>query len=235
MLRRSIFIIIVLLGCFGGSSESKANFYVWQDENGDYSLSFPDTWDLQTSVNPDSSIRISAPIAEDLASCSVENFLDGRLKIYPKKLMATAVEQYMGRDFWEDKIARYNDAKISEYYAPSIMGGRGDATAIRFSYSLTDKAAKAVGDKRMYGAMIGSIYGGKQFIVECRALKQKFDTYSVLFARIMESVQLEQRYHPFAIGYYRNFLADPHLSVPSSKPGTLEHKGKFTLRSLLPF
>gem|GEM_PF-587434 len=235
MKKSIMFVLAFALSLTVFSQQAKANFYVWQDENGDYSFAFPDTWQLQNAGSPDASIRIVAPIQEDLASCSVEDFADGRLKVYPKSLTATAVEQYMNKAFWEDKIAKYIDAKITEYYAPSIMGGRGDATAIRFSYSLSPKQSKDIGDERMYGAMIGSIYGGKQFIVECKALKQKFDTYSPLFVRIMESVQLEERYHPFAIGYYRDFLNDRHISNMSSKPGTLEHKGQFTLRALWPF
>jgi len=196
ILKISILLAVLLLI----SNKSQASYFLWNDANNEFSFSFPDNWQRQNPTRAYSRIRVSSPLTEDKAECHVEAKEDNRFNIYTKTLMTTVVEENMGRDYWETKLAgMYKKHNITEYYAPSIMGGRGDATAIRYSFNSDD-------DKKMYGAMIGSIYGGKQYVVECRSVRNKFDAYSELFSRIMESVQLEQKYHPFAVGYYRDFI-----------------------------
>jgi len=214
------------------ANKASANYFIWNDADNDFTLSYPDTWQMQNPKTDDSRIRITSPIMEDRASCQVETYKDGRLNVYPKPLMVKAVEELLNKQFWDDKVAgMYKDSKVTEFFSPSIMGGRGDATAVRYAYS------DDYDDARMYGAMIGSVYGGKRFIVECTALKTKFDDYSDLFSRIMESVQLEQRYSPFAIGYYRDFLSDEHFQPLDAKPGTKvqPNKGSFPLRTVWPY
>ena len=211
------------------SSSASASYFLWNSANNDFSLSYPDNWQMQNPRRAYSQIRIVSPLTKDRAECHVEAKEDNRLNIYPKTMMTKAVEENMGKDYWEEKLSgMYKLHNLTEFYSPSIMGGRGDATAVRYSFKSDD-------DKYMYGAMIGSIYGGREYIVECKSLRNEFDKYAELFSRIMESVQLEQKYHPFAIGYYRDFLHDRKFKDLDDKPGTKHHKGKFSLRSLWPY
>jgi len=211
------------------SGVASANYFLWNDAKNDFSLSFPDNWQMQNPTGGNSRIRVMAPITEDRAQCQVDVAEDNRFNVYPKTMMTKVVEENMDKTFWEEKLAgMYKKHTLTEFYSPSIMGGNGDATAIRYYFVSDD-------NEKMYGAMIGSIYGGKQYMVECKAIRDKFDKYAQLFSRVMESVQLEQKYHPFAIGYYRDFLHDRRFEELSDKPGTRYHKGKFSLRALWPF
>lgn len=72
----------------------------------------------------------------------------------------------------------------------------------------------------MYGTMIGSIHADKKYTVRCSSKFEAFERYAKLFAHIMGSVQLEQKYYPFAAGYYRNFLVDENVDILNDKPGT---------------
>ena len=57
----------------------------------------------------------------------------------------------------------------------------------------------------------------------CSAKEELYSKrYADLFMSIIDSTELESRYHPFATGYYRNFLMDEHIHMPRSKPGTAD-------------
>lgn len=222
-MRKILFGLLIMLGC---ASVAEASTFVWKDEANDFTFSFPDSWTIQTDDAPSTRIRIAGPINEDLATCRVKAEKDGRLKIYPKRLMTTAVDETLTREFWEREVEAYENAVVTEYRAPSSMGGKGDATAIKTSF------VQNIGPGRMnmYGSMIGSIYGDTRYIVSCASRAGAYQKYAPVFASIMGSVNLESKYNPFATGYYRNFLADPVLMLPRSKPGTIHEKETFVLR-----
>lgn len=189
-----------------------ADTFVWQDSKGDFSMSFPDTWRIQTEDTPTTALRIAGPLAEDVPTCRMQVDTDGRTKIYPKYLLDEAVVETLDQAFWEHHIGQYKQSKIAAYYAPASMSGKGDATAVKFVF--TDNGVP------MYGVMIGSIYGDKKYIASCSAKLDMYDRWAPVFASILDSVELKSKYHPFATGYYRNFLADPVLALPRVKPGS---------------
>lgn len=221
-------ILAVLLMTMGFAGAAQASTYVWQDNVNGFTFSFPDSWTVQTQDVPSTQIRIAGPIGEDLATCRVKAEKDGRLKIYPKELMTEAVNETLGRDFWEQEIAEHENAVIADYRAPASLGGKGDATAIKASFA--QKTGEEGGKLTpMYSAMIGSIYGDTRYVIGCSSRADVYDRYAPVFASIMGSVELDSRYHPFAIGYYRDFLADPQLVLPRTKPGTIHEKNQFVL------
>lgn len=194
------------------SAPVKADTFVWQDSKNDFTMSFPDVWRIQTEDTPTTRLRIAGPLGEDAATCRMQVQDDGRAKIYPKRLTDEAVVDLLDEDFWHGHIAQYQKAQIAAYYAPASMSGKGDATAVKFTYLENNVP--------MYGVMIGSIYGGKQFVASCSSKSDVYDRWADVFASILDSVELESKYHPFAQGYYRDFLADPKLVLPRVKPGT---------------
>lgn len=196
---------------------AQAGTFVWKDKTDGFTFSFPDSWTVQTPDVPSTVVRIAGPIGEDRATCRVRATPDGRLKIYPKRLMTKAVEETLNLDFWGNETAQYEGAGITGYYAPASMGGQGDATAVRVSF-IDDGAG---GRANMHGAMIGSIYGDTRYVVSCSSKLEEYQKYAPVFTSIMGSVALDARYHPFETGYYRNFLADPQLMLPRTKPGTV--------------
>ncbi len=202
----------ILFSCLVFSMSAVASVYVWQDEKYDFTFAFPDSWVMQTGAGSTTRVEVSGPVDEDLASCNIAADEDGRLKIYPKHLMTTAVEELLDLKFWQGEVARYNDAAIDEFFSPSSIGGRGDATAVNFSFETKQK-------DKMYGTMVASIHADKKYIVRCSSRLERFERYAKLFANIMHSVQLEQKYYPFEAGYYRNFLVDDTIKVLNDKPG----------------
>lgn len=212
------FIAVAVLGMLV-SSPAVADTFVWQDAKHDYTMSFPDVWRIQTEDTPATRLRIAGPIAEDRAACRMQVEEDGRALIYPKRLTDEAVVALLDQNFWEGYIAQYENARITDYFAPASMGGKGDATAVKFSY--TDNKTP------MYGVMIGSVYGGKLYVASCGSTFEAYNKMAPVFAGILGSVDLKSKYHPFAIGYYRDFLADPKLVLPRVKPGTINPKNTF--------
>lgn len=199
---------------------AKADTFVWKDAEHGYTVSFPDMWRVQTEDGPTTRLRIAGPIAEDMATCRVQVDEDGRLKIYPKRLMDEAVMNTLDRSYWDQETAQYQEAEITGYYTPASISGKGDATAVTVSFVGDD----GEGPVSMQGAMIGGIYGGKRYVVSCSAKAEVYAKWSDVFASIMDSVELHDRYHPFATGYYRAFLNDPKLALPRIKPGTIHTK-----------
>ena len=211
----------------GFSGAGLASTYVWKDNVNGYTFSFPDSWTMQTEDTPTMRIRIAGPISEDFATCYIKAEKDGRLKIYPKYLMTEAVNVTLDRAFWEQELAGHEKFVITDYFVPASLGSNGDATAIRTSFVQENGKNKM----DMYGEMIGSIYGDTRYIVSCTSKAAEFKKYAPVFASIMGSVEFGSKYHPFAVGYYRDFLADPKLKLPRSKPGTIAPKSEFSLSS----
>lgn len=213
---------LALAGAFAGTAA--ADTFVWKDPVHKYSISFPDVWREQTVDSPNTRLRIVGPIAEDMASCKVEVEPDGRAQIYTKNLVDEAVLEKLGRDFWDRRIGNVEKAAISDYYAPASFGDRGDATAIRLGFVQNDGHGMMV---PMYGFMIASLYGDKLYVVSCSAKHEMYGRYSTLFGSIVDSIALDPRDHIYPTGYYRNFLADPKLVLPRSKPGTTKEGRPF--------
>jgi hypothetical protein len=220
-MRKVLFSVVVMMSLTGAA---EASTFVWKDNVNGFTFSFPDSWQVQTDDVPSTRLRIAGPIGEDFATCRVKAEKDGRLQIYPKHLMTEAVSETLDRDFWEHEVAGYERASVTDYRAPAGLGGKGDATAIKTAYVQSNGEGKM----NMYGEMIGSIYADTRYIVSCASKADVFEKYAPVFASIMGSVDLDTKYHPFATGYYRDFLADPKLTLPRTKPGTIYTKNSFS-------
>jgi hypothetical protein len=213
---RKIFAIAVLGAMLAGMHVAQADTFVWKDVKAGYTMSFPDVWRIQTDDTGYTSLRIAGPLAEDRTTCRLQVRHDGRLQIYPKRLMGEAVMEKLDHDYWDNMVAEFHDAKINSFYGPSSLGSKGDATAVQFSYNDGKGDAKA----HMQAMAISSIYGKSRYDFMCSTTSGTWERYSDLFLSIADSVEFDSRYHPFMTGYYRNFLIDPKLVLPRSKPGT---------------
>jgi len=210
----------------GFSPAAKADTFVWKDVPHGYTISFPDSWSMQTEDHPYTRIRIAGPLAEELPTCSLQVRDDGRLKIYPKKLTDEAVANTLAQDYWEKETGQLLDAEITAFFSPASLGDKGDATAIQVAFNNKDEQGNLI---KMHGVMISSIYGGKRYVGTCSSRSESYNRWAGLFMSILDSVQFDDRYHPFATGYYRNFLMDEKLHLPRVKPGTVSTKNKVFL------
>jgi len=207
----------------GFSPVAKADTFVWKDAPHGYTISFPDSWTMQTGDSPSTRIRIAGPLAEEIPTCRLQVQPDGRLKIYPKRLTDEAVVNTLAQDYWEKETGQYLDAEITAFYSPAGLGDKGDATAIQVAFKQMDQKGNPI---NMHGVMISSVYGGKRYVGSCSSRAENYNRWAGLFMSILGSVQFDDRYHPFPTGYYRNFLMDEKLHLPRIKPGTVSTKNK---------
>lgn len=207
----------------GFSPAAQADTFVWKDAPHGYTISFPDTWAMQTDDGPYTRIRIAGPLAEEIPTCSLQVRDDGRLKIYPKRLTDEAVANTLVQEYWEKETGQLRDAEITAFYSPASLGDKGDATAIQVAFKQLDQQGNPI---NMHGVMISSIYGGKRYVGSCSSRAENYNRWSGLFMSILDSVQFDDRYHIFPTGYYRNFLMDEKLHLTRVKPGTVSEKNK---------
>jgi hypothetical protein len=207
---------VIAASLVASAPQAKADTFVWKDPVNDYTMSFPDVWRVQTPDDAYTRLRIAGPLGEDHAVCRMQVFHDGRVQIYPKYLLDKAVSEKLDRNFWEGRISEFNKARIINFYDPASLGDKGDATAVNIALEKNT----GEGMSPMRGFMIGSIYGKDRFEVTCYSKADVYERWADLFLSIIDSVQLESKYHPFPTGYYRGFLNDPKLQLPTDKPGT---------------
>lgn len=212
---------VVVAFMVGMAPAAKADTFVWKDVPNGYTISFPDSWTMQTEDSPSTRIRVAGPLALELPTCRLQVQDDGRLKIYPKKYVDEAVVNTLNHEYWEKETGQYLEPQITAHFSPAGLGDKGDATAIQLAFKQKDGNGDLV---NMHGVMISSIYGGKRYVGSCSSRAESYDRWASLFMSILGSVQFDDRYHPFATGYYRNFLMDKKLELPRVKPGTVSTK-----------
>lgn len=199
------------------SAAAHADTFVWQDPAWGFTMSFPDSWTVQTQDNDNTRLRIAGPIGEDFATCKMAVQKDGRIQIYPKSLTDKAVVEKLGLEYWKTQIGEHQSPQIVKYYAPAGLGSQGDATAVHVSFVRPDGAGH---DVPMFGVMVASLYGDDLYVASCSSKYEMYERYATLFGSIIDSVEFKSKYHPFYTGYYRNFLMDPQFALPRVKPGT---------------
>lgn len=217
---RAALVVALMVGM---SPAAKADTFVWKDVPNGYTISFPDSWTMQTEDSPSTRIRVAGPLAQELPTCRLQVQDDGRLKIYPKKYIDEAVVNTLAREYWEKETGQYLEPEITAFFSPAGLGDKGDATAIQLTFKQKIGSGELV---NMHGVMISSIYGGKRYVGSCSSRAENYNRWSSLFMSILGSVQFDDRYHPFATGYYRNFLMDEKYFPTRIKPGTINTNAK---------
>lgn len=196
---------------------AQATTFVWKDPQHGYTMSFPDSWRVNTPDQPDTRLRVAGPVGEDRTTCRMQVDHDGRAQMYTKEFVDEYVSETLNRRFWELRTGEMANAKITSFVAPASMGDKGDASAIHVSFLADDGSGQM---QQMRGVMFASLYADKIFVTSCSTRAEKFGQYAEIFGSILNSVQFDGRYHPYATGYYRNFLMDPKLVISRLKPGT---------------
>jgi hypothetical protein len=182
-----------------------ADTSIYHDPNYDFSISYPDSWDVQGNPNPSIRWQVSAPKIADKVTCNIKANKDRRLMIYPERLMDKAVANQLNEEFWGQEFTKFNDVKTAKFY-PTSGFGKGHASYANISYT-TGSGKEA---EHMTAIMLGSIYGDIRYVLTCSATTESFDKWSPLFSSIMGSITLKEKYHPVPTGYYRDFLSDAH-------------------------
>ena len=215
-LKYAICVVAVGLSCM--ATKAYANSYVFTDPEFKFSFSYPDTWHNQSVDDDNVRVRIAAPVHSDLAECRLKADKDGRLQIYTKRHMASAVNDKLNAEFWQREFSEFEKPEIIDMWGSAGLA-EGDATAARAHFY----KETAFGKTKMTVIALSSIYGDDRFTMSCMSRAGAFAYYYDLFGNIMNTVVFDQRYTMFPGGFYRDFTSDKKgFYIPQRAPGDRE-------------
>ncbi len=189
--------ILFLVALMAMPLQAQADVFVYEDPDYDFKIVFPDDWRI-SPARGEERVKIKPMHGDDKVSCAMNVVRDGRLTIYPKKYMQTAVALTLDDSFWKyDVLPDYTNYKVMTYYAPAGLG-QGYATSLQWVWH--------DGDDAMQAMSTASIYGDLQYRFTCMATVEAFGKWQPLFGDIFDDIRLTEKYVPYPTGYYRNFL-----------------------------
>ncbi|MGM0422643.1 MAG: hypothetical protein ACQEQL_06050 [Pseudomonadota bacterium] len=222
----------------GGAAH--ADVFVYNDPDFGYSVMYPDTWRMNVPDSGTERFRIAPMHGQDQVECAMSAVKDGRLNLYPQKLMDKAVPATLDQSFWaEDVLPDYPNYHVLKFHAPAGLG-QGYASSVQITWdnllvdtpmAVTDVVAEEdalpapVGTQQavsadnvtddaadtMRASMVATIYGGNRYRFTCQANGAAFEDWEPVFGSILDSVRFDQEHAMVPTGYYRNFLADGPL------------------------
>lgn len=198
--KRFLIIATLLTGFMPATSH--ADFFVWEDAKHHLSVSFPDQWVKRNNKYPGDILTITGPGENDHAQCRLNVQEDGRFAIYPQRYSDNIQRIAFSKEFWQDQLARYDNANIHKFHDNAGLG-RGFGSWAMASYTTATGPAM---DKT--AIMFMSHYNNKTYVVECSAEKHSYRHWHNSFLNIVKSVDFRKEIHELPTGNYRNFLGE---------------------------
>ncbi|MDH5722356.1 MAG: hypothetical protein OEY94_03425 [Alphaproteobacteria bacterium] len=198
-------------------SNANAEIFYIEDQDGRFSVSFPDLWRITSNMKPDDQLTVVGPGENNLAVCRVRVREEGRFKIYPQTEYADEIQKLaVSRDFWDSYLGQY-DNYVIEAMKDEKGVGRGYASMVEATYRTNEGV---VADK--HGLMFASLYGDRVYIVECSAQEKHFENWRNAFMGIVKSVDFEKAFGGEQQGHYRDFTDDDSVRIQSD-----DHNGVY--------
>lgn len=208
---------LILLAVLTFPTVAKADYFVWQDEKTGLSLTFPDTWKIQSSGKPDTILTVAGPSDTDKPTCKIEVRDDKRYTIYPTRYGDAVQKVAVSTDFWKAYLGQYD-----KYNLGKVVDGAGLGRWFA-SYSLASYSNRfgTVHQSRS-AVMFASLYYDKLYVVECSSLDFAYDRWAADFRGIIKSVDFKKAFHELSTGEYANFLDDAEMYfwAPQGPEGT---------------
>ena len=184
-------IIPFIVVCLLFALPARAEVFVWNDPQGDISLSFPDHWLRQAQFNPAQSLFISHPQFSDMAHCVMAR----QEKADPLLNARVVLDQMHNRGFLNASIMAHRD---------NIAWAGRAATMTHIAYTATMNGRSAAMKAVQYTTRIK----GDMVSLRCAAEASRFDAHMPLFAGVAGSVRSSITATPFANGHYRDFMQE---------------------------
>lgn len=198
-------------------STARAEIFYLEDQDGRFSVAFPDLWRITNNMKPDDQLTVIAPGENNLAVCRVRVREEGRFKIYPQTEYADEIQKLaVSRDFWDKYLGQYDNYVIEAMQDEKGLG-RGYASMAEATYRTNEGV---VADK--HALLFASIYGDKLYIVECSAQETHFEHWRHSFMGIVKSVDFEKAFGGEVEGHYRDFKQDDSVRIQSD-----DHNGVY--------
>lgn len=202
------FLLLIAMAVFGVlvAPVAKADYFVWTDSKTGLSLSYPDTWRVVHSQDPNDVVTVMAPSGRAHAACRVRADDERRFLIYPPRYDAAIQRISFSHDFWERYLHEYDNHAIEALY-DGAGHGRGFA-----SYAIATYDSRIPGpDMARRALMFVSHYNDKVYVTECSSHADGFADWKHIFLSVAGSVDFRKAHHETTVGHYRNFLVDPNL------------------------
>lgn len=207
----------VVLLFVAAPAPAHADYFVWQDAKSGLTMTFPDTWKMQSNQQPDDILTIQGPAIDNAQPlCRVRVRDDKRAMIFPPEYGRTVQKTFVSRKFWQDYLAAYDEYNTGPIYEGGL--GRGFASYTTASFIKRDGTVYQTRN----GILFAAIYFDKLYIVDCSSLAGSFDLWVDMFRSIVKSVDFKKAHHERDYGDYANFLksADYYVWSQTSPVGT---------------
>lgn len=193
------------------SKPSQAEYFVWEDQVSEVSLSYPDLWQSIHLQKPDEVLNLVAPGEGHYAGCRVRVRDDGRFKIHPRYLAGSIQRLNVSRDFWEEYVHQYDNATLISVTDNAGLGP-GFASFAEMAY------ISEVGPRvKKRGFAFATIHYDMLYVFECSSEISSFNQWREGFLSILKSVDIDLKFSPYLNGHYRNFPADGDIVIKGIK------------------
>jgi hypothetical protein len=199
-------------------TSAHADYFLWKDPASGLTISFPDTWKVQSSRKSDEVLTVMAPSDNDQPVCKVKVRDDRRYVIFPPEYGRDVQEVAVSVPFWKQYLGEYDGYNLARVYDGAGFG-RWHASYALASY----KAHLGTVNQTRRALMFASLYNDKLYILECSTLNAAYEDWAMMFQSIVKSVDFKKAYHEFPIGEYANFLkgADLYFWSQTGPDGTV--------------
>lgn len=200
----------ILIGasfCTLAASTARAEMFFYEDNDDNYTITFPDNWAIIDNQKPDDKLTIAGQGTYDYATCRVRVREDRRFVIYPGKFDSDVQKVAYSRDFWNTYLGEYNNVVVDAFKDSSGLG-LGYASMAEASYETAEGPLV-----RKRGLMFASLYHDHLYAVDCSSEESVYQKWRPVFLSIVKSVDFEAVRHKDRSGHYRDFDQDPTLTI----------------------
>lgn len=199
------------------AAPARADYFVWQDPASGLTMTFPDTWKVQSNQQPDDILTIQAPASDNAQpTCRVRARDERRALIFPPEYSRSVQRTFVSQQFWKDYMGAYDNYNLGPLYEGGL--GRGFGSYTTASYVKRDGTVY----QTRSGIMFAAIYFDKLYIVDCSSLSDSFTEWVMPFRSIVKSIDFRKAHHERDYGDYANFLkqADYFVWAQTGPEGT---------------
>lgn len=205
-MRLSRAILIAVLAVGGFSAPARADYFVWEDAKSGLTVSYPDTWAMTNTRQPDDVLVLAAPSQGDDAVCRIRVRDDRRFLIYPPHMDQDVQAVAVSENFWNDYLNEYDNVNL---YGHTDAAGLGKGYG---SFAVTGYQGGFTGPKaERRGIAVAALYFGKIYVADCSSTATSFEKWQRPFLGLISSIDFKKAHHELWTGEYRNFLSDPGL------------------------
>ena len=181
---------------------ARADIFVWQNQDMNVSLTYPDRWGVVNNHAADEVLRIAAPAVSGVVEapqCRMRVRDDTRFKMHPVSHGDEIQRHYYSLEFWDDYITDFKHAHVNLVQNNAGLG-RGNASYADITFE-SHEHPKMIRRGLAYVAL----YNNQVHIVECSAEKSAYYKWYPAFMGIIKSVDFDQVSIKEPYGYYRDF------------------------------